>query len=34
MKKRPVSNARQLAEEYMENFEAWEKEAREERFSY
>lgn len=26
-----MSNARQLAEEYMENFEAWEKEAKEER---
>jgi hypothetical protein len=26
-----MSNARKLAEEYMENFEAWEKEAKEER---
>ncbi|UCG02769.1 MAG: hypothetical protein JSW11_02015 [Candidatus Heimdallarchaeota archaeon] len=26
-----MSNARQLAEEYMENFEAWEKEAKAER---
>ncbi len=26
-----MSNARQLAEEYMENFEEWEKEAKEER---
>ena len=26
-----MNNSRQLAEEYMENFEAWEKEAKEER---